>query len=829
MIPGKKGVEAGKERPGIETIQEIGHDWEKEQFLQLIEAIEDDEKIAYSYVPVKGEEKDHFEEVDLIKQLTSKKVPELIIEASFEFENIFENIDYDVFDFEGARPDIIWITDNDGVKVLNIIDIKTAAEPSLKHFSEVVLYALSLDALIKKKKLDDIYQVNLEYGYIWPGTHDVDLFIKTYNAHKARASVNPLKDALDEILVEIKLELYYEHVKSFFEERVPSVYHLDFEQAHWFFSKSCNLCDFREECSKECNEKNLIFQVPEITKGQVESLINADIITLEQMISDESGWKRAISSNITLKPVQQILQTKARAILESQVLPIPGKKTYLMPGWSDISLFIEVHFDPITGLSYGIGARRSIWNREEHRFDELPEILINDKAGTSERIFENSSEKAIFIDFLKFINRAIQTAIDNKKSIHFYFWDSLELKQLKRMMNRYFQDDAVMSELEKLIQMYAPEGKLENPDIFASIPGTIVKNTLNYILALPLKFDYSLIHSANAIQTAQGKNYFYAIKKHFYTEMSDQIPFERAYDLWTNEVRIFDYETKEKYTREKVRDKLKETIDRRLKALETIVRYMQQQQGEQLLLQKKPLAKIKPTQKRGMDPTTNELFIFERLNEITKDLENKQQRLLPVDEKEARFLAMRGLHMLDRNDYLPEIEQIISTPKYAKSKPEDFYVFSIPDTSLDAKINEGAFLLVLTTEVDPDDHSKPQVVTDLSVSAHMGLPADEIESLSDSFGLKNSKYIPWIPLKSFLQVTLVKIVVDREESHIILKTTSDFYGKTIDFAFENGLLDPSLPFVIDPVHKDFNIKDYESILKLIGKNPIAKPKKKKRR
>ena len=203
MLPEKEGISPGKERPGIETIQDIGKEWEKEQFSQLTEAV-DASRIAYNYN--KKEEK--FDPIDLIKVLKSKKVPELILEASFEFINIFEHLDYKVFKFEGARPDIIWLTEDNGKKVINIIDIKTAAEPSLKHFSEVVLYALTLDKLIKNLKLDNRYSVNLKKGYIWPGTHDIDLFIKTFNLYNSKEPAISLKNTLDDVLVQVELELY---------------------------------------------------------------------------------------------------------------------------------------------------------------------------------------------------------------------------------------------------------------------------------------------------------------------------------------------------------------------------------------------------------------------------------------------------------------------------------------------------------------------------------------------------------------------------------------------------------------------------------------------
>ena len=142
MVPGKEGIPAGKERPGIETIQEIGHLWEQDQYNQIIESIPDKTVVVYK----RGHDNNGnlvIEEIDLIKTLKRGGTPKLIFEASFQFlDNVFENLSSEFFEFDGARPDIIWITEENGKKILNIIDIKTAVEPSLKHFSEVALYAL---------------------------------------------------------------------------------------------------------------------------------------------------------------------------------------------------------------------------------------------------------------------------------------------------------------------------------------------------------------------------------------------------------------------------------------------------------------------------------------------------------------------------------------------------------------------------------------------------------------------------------------------------------------------------------------------------------------
>src|SRR5947209_1908503 len=73
-----------------------------------------------------------------------------------------------------ARPNILWIrpartgapligTPTPGLAYeLHVIDVKMAAEPSLRHFTEVTYYALALAAALRQHGLAERYAVSAE-------------------------------------------------------------------------------------------------------------------------------------------------------------------------------------------------------------------------------------------------------------------------------------------------------------------------------------------------------------------------------------------------------------------------------------------------------------------------------------------------------------------------------------------------------------------------------------------------------------------------------------------------------------------------------------------
>ena len=97
----------------------------------------------------------------------------------------------------------------------------------------------------------------------------------------------------------------------------------------------------------------------------------------------------------------------------------------------------------------------------------------------------------------------------------------------------------VIELVELLVRLFPPETRLPDPDYYKSQPGTAVKDVLRLLVGLPLPHSYTLIEAANAFYPnpkQDGGVFQFRIPYGFETLLSDQIPFERAYELWEDRV-----------------------------------------------------------------------------------------------------------------------------------------------------------------------------------------------------------------------------------------------------------------------------------------------------
>ena len=268
------------------------------------------------------------------------------------------------------------------------------------------------------------------------------------------------------------------------------------------------------------------------------------------------------------------------------------------------------------------------------------------------------SERRRLVDFVRLVtgwleevSRANQALPARERmSAHVFYWDHLEVRQLRRMIERHMGHDDVVGLIELLVRMFPPERVLPDPDLFRSQPGTAVKEVVRHLVGLPLAHDYSLLDVANALHPdfdPEGNPYRYRLPYGFVTELSDQIPFERAYAVWRDQVMLTRQAdpggVRRKYDRQEILEGIERAVKIRLAALESVVKKIRSHYGDRLTLRKSGFSAAPPVQTR-IPELSRRLVAFERLDAICQDIKNRQDRALPVDEREARFISIRGIH-----------------------------------------------------------------------------------------------------------------------------------------------------------------------------------------
>ena len=850
------------DRPGQHLMAVAGRRWEADKYQDLID-VASLSQIEYRLSPEIDPSigRQSFESVENIFDILRRPtLPLAIIEGEFsvptditpKLKEIYQKYGLDPVK---ARPDIIWIRKaktgspligklTDSIEYeLHIVDVKMAAEPSLRHFAEVTFYALSLAKALEKEGLSHRFAVSAE-GFIWPGSHDANAFRNLHKEFVAKGDSEATTSALLNTLLPVPYEVYQVHVKHFFDERLLKVLEQSPLDTAWHVAAKCQLCSYRDFCVDKAKTEDHLSRITKLNQGQAEFIRSRGISTTQQLANSieqsASGWQSTLSISHQLKAESKALLARAKALQTNSIEPIAGRKCAMMPAWSELSIFITAHFDPGSGIAFALGASKVYFppNREKGSAPIKEEqVFIIDRV----QKMSADSERARLVEFVQLVSRWLQEAhLENEKihnerkakgerdsdfgklSAHIFFWDGLEVKQLKRMFERHMENEQVVDMIELLIRMFPPDSILPDPDMFKSQPGTIMKDVLNMLFGLPIAHDYTLFDVANIFYPSvnkEGKSFVYQAPYGFETVMSDQIPYERAYELWEDRIflRKFDpnYPNKpefwRKYSRGEVYDALKQTVFTRLHALEHIVSALRKNHKDLLTL-KKPIFSAAAPSKARLPEQARKLIAFEKLNAACDEIENRQYRFLPAEEREARFISVRGISLMEKATAQSLVDKIKQTqPKYVNAR---LLPFTFAETSRDARIKEGDFLWSISNE-------EPALDLDVPWRLHLDLSFAEAKELLVNSEIEPDK-VANISLSKLLQVDIVNLETTSQEPYVVISPNR---LKLFQFAEKQGLIDLTRPLILDPIYQDFDTKRIEQVFRLIGGSSVAKAKK----
>ncbi|MEG6503050.1 MULTISPECIES: hypothetical protein [unclassified Desulfovibrio] len=840
-------------RPGIELIKAAGRRWEADKYQDLINT-SDDGKVVF-LLEDKVDDllgRKPFKKIqNLFDILRQQEPPQAVIEAEFTVPtNITPGLQkaYDDFGLDQVRvrPDILWIRPGGtGAPLIgngtvpeyeiHIIDVKMAAEPSLRHFTEVTYYALALATAIQQEGLGGRYAVSAE-GTIWPGSHDINAFRNLVQLNQAKGAADPISEALSGTLIRVPYEVYKVHVKQFFEDRLLRVLQTDMEDASWHVGPKCQLCDYVRYCRDKASECDHLSRLAWLNQGQAELFRSNGITTTaeltEAVTTADDRWQSVIDSSHQLRADGPALATRARSLTEGAPLPVDGRRSAMIPAWTDQSIFITIHFDPGSGISFALGAARLYFPHGRKPGDPPvtdEKIFIVDRVDAMnpeterERLKEFATVVSEWLDEVSTVNTGLPAR--DRLSSHIFFWDMLEVRQLKRMFERHMQNPDVIELIEVLTRFFPPDSLLPDPDAFKSQPGTIVKEVLRMLVGLPVAHDYSLFEAANSFfpnVREDGTPYKFDLPFGFATPMSDQIPFERAYELWQDKIfvrhfnKLYSDPSKwRRYTRDELYDGIKRATKVHLQALQHIVRRLRENYKDRLVLKKSGFSAARSSQ-ASVPEAARSLIAFEKLNVACQEMENRNTRSLPVDEREARFFSIRGLTLKPQAEADPIIDEIkLANPQY---QHEALYVFDFSPTSRDSRIKEGEFTVALSNENEYVDLDEPW-------RRRIGLGFQDAEELLGEHGLTER----WMTNKSIgalLQVAVIRLEAMQDNPYVVLKPG---HQGLFQFAVAQGLVALDSPLVLDPMYRDFSSDRIEKALRSVGGKAAPSKRARKRR
>ena len=856
-------VDEKKKRPGIALVTDQGHLWEAQCYDDVVElggaAVEhnlsrdiDNNLRRQLYLEIRN----------LQELLKREKPPTYIIEAEFRIpldmgglEGLEAFIDTHPDRLAGAtgRPDLMWVQPFDKATellpgsaenpefIIHIFDVKLAAEPSLRHFVEVTYYAFGLQGWLRKVGLNDRYAVAAA-GRVWPGTHDWHQFKNLVREKRADGEADPFNAALLETTHTVPHEVYWPRVREFLNERVPSVLLQGPHDTDWHVAAKCQLCDFSHHCRAmaQPSRDDHLSQLPGLTGGQVSLLKLEGISTLHDLRTEFAGagkrWAALKKENHRFRAEDAALRARVEALATGKVLGVSNRKTTLMPSWADRQIFLTTHFDPGTGLSFAFGARsvyfppghskgdRPLVHEQRFIVDELPR---GDMADSEKRRFlELCVVLRRWLNEVYAHNEEVKQRIPNwrdrwreEKKAQIYLWDQIEAKQFGRVLLRHMNDPDVLDQAHYFMKFFPAEGELRDPEQAKQSPVTVVRPIVKQLLALPEPFDYGIWRTRYWLRPVfdkgTGEQIYLRPKWGFQWDMSDQIPFERGYELWHGRIylkRFSEGETAALYTRGELVRELEHTVDMFCQALEDVVVSMQRDFRDRLLLRKAAFS-LDGGSVPKMPIQSRTMLTHAKLNAIAQDLENRELLARPIEEREATFTCIRGLAPISNERAQALLAEAAADLRYVGS---EFFAFTFSDESRDTRLGAGDFLVVLRNESSD---------ADLDDAWYRALPGSP--SWADASRLDYWPRPEWLQnakLKSMLQVSLARLDTVAATPVVVVAIDRD----RLRLLRSAQLIDFKRPMVLDPYSKDFAVAEIEAALKALGnikKTAAVKPRR----
>lgn len=735
-----------KDRPGVADLQRTGREWEQEVFDDVISTFGDGTAFTRHENP-HGDL--IYDPIELREALSSPEVSQILIEATFNpprrFLDQFTNLrrfitdrltpNNEEFDIARTRPDLIFVSParraadapewttrrltssgevqsidaRDARRALRIVDIKMTASPSAAYLCEVAYYAWAMAVWLEDVGLDQRFFVSAEPG-VWPGSLDGStlgvLRRDLWNDERRLPTEEESWNAIQEDVEFYSVELFVERVRAFFEddviEALSPIGASWRAELPWHINSGCIGCDYLGYgwfnnpprpglCWREAMESGHLSRISGLSQGAAEVLRQNRVLDVGAVAAIEPD-DTIFESHHTLKAKRTAIHARAQMLGtgRSRIVDRAGTSAVL-PSWSDVNLYVRADFDIASGRTICFSFQGFAYiNGAPHNTDGT--FFVEDPTPRSE-------ERAC-LNFLGHIHDFIRRASDPRSPGAFdgasdellfqcYVWDELTLKHLQRVIGRHLVSVLADSRTLNLAWLFPPDQVFDDPNFSGSSgPISVVSDAVNAILAADIPHRYTLLQVADLFRhEGLPVDFSYNVNDLFRDPLSDQVPSERAHEIWTKrEGPPRNYQ--------EIQHRFGGAAQTYLRALENVTRACREALRGRLRTNAPPLSIVQP---RRMDPIIGwDLQIIlehRRLNAKARELDIEVTRSLPAHEREARFRSVRLTRLITGEEETETLARIGRMPS------RDLLVFSVSPLSVDAKINEGDF----TWSLLPDD------------------------------------------------------------------------------------------------------------------------------
>ncbi|MEL7664151.1 MAG: AAA domain-containing protein [Methanosarcina mazei] len=515
--------------------------------------------------------------------------------------------------FSACRPDLVRVVENErGDICLQVIDVKASDQLSSSHRIQATLYALMLKDVLEKNDID--MQVDLKQAGIWlNGKDEPELF---------------------------KLNFNTKIIEEFLHYRLPKILQSPLESVPWHVYNRCELCDFYQYCRNEAEERNSVSLVPYLSVSGRKYLREAEWdhqTSINSLSELEIFLNNQVSDDIlnkcgSLRNKGDSLRNTVKALNEKEVI-INNGTSLALPKNEDVSLFITLQKDPVSGQIYAAGFRR------------FKGKIVYGNAVNEQIYVAESSEKcaeiqrSFLLDFLKEV-RVLHEYNENlewkeQKSLQTYVYDSYELDLLKELLREsvkitelapvaldllfYFQDPFLFNEKQ-------------HPLAKVAFPIVVLTNEIQKLVSLPVPFSLRLPEVAEALPSP-SLDFKINPSSLFWFEYSNALKSDAISMAWEN-------------NRIEAIDWIRKELSMRLLATSSVLEGLRAK-VEGSLVSWAPKFQM-PASKKYNYPEVSQMIFITRYESYMRNMEIRAKRSLPWDGRVKEGISI-PIQYLEQN------------------------------------------------------------------------------------------------------------------------------------------------------------------------------------
>jgi hypothetical protein len=316
---------------------------------------------------------------------------------------------------------------------------------------------------------------------------------------------------------------------------------------------------------------------------------------------------------------------------------------------------------------------------------------------------------------------------------------------------------------------------------------TIVKEVVKQVLAAPVPHYYTLFNVARAYHDKSLPENLAKFSVHYLFEdpLSDEIPSERAHELWTKAPGWADR-----------LGILKETVIKQLRALETVRNGLEAELRPILSQFAPPITAIKPFERASNVSIDGQLwYSFAKLNAALEELEVHQTRAMPPHEREARFKSAKLTRRVEGLEREEKLKQLHVADRQGR------WVYEIHTGSEEVKFREGDYKCALAPE------------------GQAGFLDRRLRTLTEDTPLAGTFSFEWTRMEEIAKVTIAAI--DRDAKLIALDT-DPWYLNCLEQLERCNITSFGNNVILDPTWKDYFTDKLLETLQAMGNPPNAR-------